>query len=164
MAQTLLKLARRNPAWTFAVTGGGFALAFVLLAPVRAFLAGRGFAPPAGLLWLFVVGGFLGGYLLARLFWGRLDGARSPSRGTLVGALVGLLALPVPFYVLELALVVARGNPFEPVAGASPLVQALSDLLLFVLTPILLGALGLIPTYGGTVLVGALVGYLLARE
>ncbi|CQH63445.1 uncharacterized protein HHUB_4083 (plasmid) [Halobacterium hubeiense] len=164
MAQTALQLARRNPAWTFGLTGGGFALAFILLAPVRAFLAGRGFSPPPGLLWLFVVGGFLGGYLLARLLWGRLGGAGSPSRGTLVGALVGLLSLPVPFYALEVAVVVARGNPFEPVAGASPFVQALSDLLLFVLTPILLGVLGLIPTYGSTVALGAFVGYLLARE
>ncbi|MFC6735700.1 hypothetical protein [Halolamina salina] len=48
--------------------------------------------------------------------------------------------------------------------NASPLTQLLSDLLSFLFVPIVLGALGVVPTYGGTVVVGALVGSLLASE
>ncbi|WP_226012181.1 hypothetical protein [Halomicrobium salinisoli] len=164
MTPRALTVARQYPAPTFGLAGGGFALVFILVGPVRSWIAGRGFTPPSGLLWLFVVGGVLGGSLLASLLWERLGGERSSRRGAVVGALVGLLALPVPFYVLELALVAAEGVPFEPLPGASPLVQALSALLLLVVTPLFLGALGLLPTYGGTVLIGALVGYLLARD
>jgi hypothetical protein len=163
MARSAADAARRNPALTFGVAGAGFALAFVLSEPVLDAVAGRGFAAPSPFLSLFVVGGFLGGAFVARLLWGRLDGDRSPVRGAGVGALVGLLALPVLFYGLELALVVVDGNPFEPLPGASPGVQLGSDLLMFLLAPLLLGALGLVVTYGGTVIVGACVGYLLAR-
>ncbi|MCD2200613.1 MULTISPECIES: hypothetical protein [unclassified Halobacterium] len=164
MYQTFLKRVRRHPVLTFGAAGGGFALLFVLLEPIRSVLSGQGLPLPSGSLWLLVVGGFLGGSLLAWLLWERLGGEWSPIRGTAVGALVGLLALPVPFYVLEIALVVLGENVFEPLPGASPVVQLLSDSLLFLLTPLLLGALGLIPTYGGTVVVGALVGYLLAHD
>ncbi|MFC4447704.1 hypothetical protein [Halorussus aquaticus] len=164
MAQTLVKKVRRNPVLTFGVTGGGFGLLFVLAAPIRGWLAGRGFTLPTGSLWLLVVGGFLGGSLLAWLLWELLGGERSSVRGTVTGALVGLLALPVPFYLIEIALVVTGENLFEPLPEASPVVRLLSDLLLFLLTPLLLGAIGLIPTYGGTIILGALVGYLLARD
>jgi hypothetical protein len=159
-----LAVARRHPVGTFGVAGGVFALLFILAAPVRSLLAGRGFTLPSGILWLFVVGGLLGGALLAWLLWERLGGGGSPPRGATVGALVGLLALPVPFYVLELALVAVSGIPFEPQPGASPLVQALTDLVLLLVVPVFLGALGLLPTFGGTVVVGALVGYVLAHE
>nr|WP_272931434.1 hypothetical protein [Halobacterium noricense] len=149
---------------TFGCAGGVFALLFLFAAPVGDFLAGRAFSPPSGLLWLFVVGGLLGGGLLAQLLWGRLGGARSPRRGAAVGGLVGLLALPVPFYVLELAYLAVRGNPFEGESGASPIVQALTDLLSFIFVPLFLGALGALVTFGSTVVVGALVGYVLARD
>lgn len=164
MRRNVLRGARGNPALTFGIAGGGFALLYILSEPIQGVLAGRGFTPPSAFLLLFVVGGFLGGALVARLLWGRLDGERSPVRGAGVGALVGLLALPVLFYVLELALVAVDGNPFEPIPGASPGIQLGSDLLMFLLAPLFLGALGLIVTYGATVGVGALVGYLLARE
>lgn len=164
MDTRLLERVRRSPVLTFGGAGGGFALLFILSDSIRGFLAGQGFLLPSSLLWLFVVGGFLGGTLFAWLLWGRLGGNRSPRRGAGVGALIGLLSLPVPFYVLEIALIVAQGNPFEPLPGASPLVQALSDLALFLLTPIILGALGLIPTYGGAIVLGAIVGYILAAD
>ncbi|WP_237560336.1 hypothetical protein [Halolamina sediminis] len=113
---------------------------------------------------MFVVGGFFGRAALARLLWGRLGGEKSPTRGALVSALVGLLALPVPFYLFELGLVLVGEGVFEPLPNASPVMQLLSDLLLFLFVPIFLDALGLIPTYGGTVVVGALVDALLAGE
>jgi len=164
MSRTVLERLRRHPALTFGAAGGGFALLFVLSAPVRALLAGQGFAAPPGLSWLLVAGGFLGGAALARLLWGRLGGEESPARGALVGGVVGLLALPVPFYLFELGLVLVGEGVFEPLPNASPVMQLLSDLLLFLFVPIFLGALGLIPTYGGTVVVGALVGSLLAQR
>ncbi len=149
---------------TFGFAGGGFALLFILVAPVQNLLAGRGFSPPSGLLWLFVVGGALGGALLASLLWRRLGGEGSPRRGAAVGALVGLLALPVPFYIFEIALVVVRGVPFESQPGASPVVQLLTDTVLLLVVPLFLGALGLLPTFGTTVVIGAIVGYVLARD
>ncbi|WP_122089193.1 hypothetical protein [Halalkalicoccus subterraneus] len=164
MAWEPLAVARWHPVRTFGATGGVFALLFILTESVQNLLAGRGFSLPSGFLWLFVVGGVLGGALLAWLLWERLGAERSPRRGAAVGALVGFLALPVPFYILELALVVAQGIPFEPQPGVSPLVQLLTDFVLLPLVPLFLGALGLLPTYGGTVVIGALVGYLLARE
>lgn len=164
MAQPLLKRVRRHPVLTFGVAGGGFGLMFILAAPIRSWLAGQGFTLPTGTLWVLVVGGFLGGSLLAWLLWERLGGERSSFRGTVVGVLVGLLALPVPFYIIEIVLILMGENLFDPLPEASPVVQLLSDLLLFLLTPLLLGAIALIPTYGGTILLGALVGYLLAHN
>lgn len=164
MDNWFLERIRRDPVVAFGAAGGGFALLFILSNSIQTFLAGQGFPMPDRLLWLFVVGGTLGGALLAWLLWGRLGGGRSRRRGAGVGALIGLLSLPVPFYILEIALIVVQGNPFEPLPGASPIVQALSDLALFLLTPIFLGVLGLIPTYGGTIVLGALVGILLATD
>ncbi|KKF39466.1 hypothetical protein FK85_28350 [Halorubrum saccharovorum] len=164
MRRDVLGTARRHPALTFGMAGGGFALLYILSEPVLDALGGQEFTAPSAFLLLFVVGGFLGGALVAWLLWERLGGERSPIRGAGIGALVGLLAMPVVFYFLELALVVVDGNPFEPLPGATPGIQLGSDLLMFLLAPLLLGALGVIVTYGGTVIVGALVGFLLARE
>jgi hypothetical protein len=162
--QRLLTSVRSHSVLAFGVAGGGFGLLFILAAPIRSWFAGQGFTLPTGSLWVFVAGGFIGGSLLAWLLWERLGGARSSIRGTAVGALVGLLALPVPFYMIEIVLVVSGETLFESLPGASPVVQLLSDLLLFLLTPLLLGTIGLIPTYGGTIVLGGLVGFLLAHD
>lgn len=154
--------ARRHPSATFGVAGGVFALGFLLAASADRVTAGE--YVPSGPEAVLVVGGVAGGALLARLLWGRLDAARSPLRGAAVGALVGLLALPVPFFLLELGLIAVDGVPFDPRPGAPPLPEALRYAFLLLATPLLLGAVGLIPTYAGTVVVGALTGYLLARR
>ena len=154
--------ARRHPSLTFGLVGGSFALLFVLTASARE-LVGGGYVPSgpeAGL----VVGGFVGGVLLARLLWVRLDATRSPRRGAAVGALIGLLALPIPFYLLELGVVALDGPTFDSLSGANPWTTPLRYALLLVVTPLLLGALGLFVTRGGTVLLGAATGYLLARR
>ncbi|ELZ31082.1 hypothetical protein C474_09614 [Halogeometricum pallidum JCM 14848] len=153
--------ARRRPSVTFGVAGGVSALVFVAVATAQRAAGGGGYLP-SGPEMLIVGGGALGGALLARVLWTRLGGAKSPLRGAAVGALVGLLAMPVPMYLLEFALVVVDGMPFEAVPGVSPWMQVGSDLLLLLVTPLLLAAFGLVVTYGGTVVVGAVTGYLLA--
>lgn len=154
--------ARRHPSATFGLVGGSFALLFVLAASLRELLDGR--YAPSSVEAALVGGGFVGGALLARLLWARLGGAESPLRGAAVGALIGLLALPVPMFLLELGVIALDGLPFDPRPGASPWMQAVSYAFVLVATPLALGALGIIPTRGGTILVGAVTGYLLARR
>ncbi|REA02115.1 hypothetical protein DEQ92_14555 [Haloferax sp. Atlit-6N] len=160
----LLAAARRRPSMTFALAGGAFALWYVLADPVVALLTGGDPAAPAAPMAVLVAGGFLGGGLLASLLWRRLGGANSRVRGALVGGLVGLLALPVPMYLLELAVVVSAGNPFEASPGAGAVSALVETVLLFLVVPLLLGALGVIATLGGTVVVGAATGLALAWE
>ncbi|ESP88385.1 hypothetical protein [Candidatus Halobonum tyrrellensis] len=151
---------RRHPSATFGVVGGLFALAYLLAAsdgPVDDRL-------PVGPEAFLVVGGFLGGALVSWALWGRLGAADSPRRGAAAGALVGLLALPVPFYLLELGVIAFEGSLFDPGPGSSPLARAAEHLFLLVGTPLLLGAFGLVVTCGGTVVAGAAAGYLLARR
>ncbi|RDI71922.1 hypothetical protein [Halopelagius longus] len=155
--------ARQHPSLTFGVAGGTFAVLFVAVATAQRIASGEGYLP-SGPEVLLVLGGFVGGALLARVLWTRLGGTESPLRGAVVGALVGLFAMPVPMYLLEFALVVVDGMPFEAVPGMSPWMQVGSDLLLLLATPLLLAAFGLVATYGGTVVVGAATGYLLARR
>ncbi|GGL54444.1 hypothetical protein [Halocalculus aciditolerans] len=162
MQQWASAVARRRPELAFGLAGGAFALLFVLTDAARGLLAGEPVTPPSGTLWLLVLGGFAGGALLAALLWRRLGGARSRGRGVVVGALVGLLALPVPFYILEVGVLLVSGNPFGPHPGGLTPLVVLSDAAAFLVVPLFLGALGLIPTYGGTVVVGAAVGLLLA--
>ncbi|WP_237560335.1 hypothetical protein [Halolamina sediminis] len=50
MDRPVLERLRRQPTLTFGAAGGGFALLFILSAPVRDLLAGQGFAAPPGLL------------------------------------------------------------------------------------------------------------------
>lgn len=157
--------ARRHPSSAFGLAGGLFALALVAApASLRGLAAGGGLGSPSAVDALLVAGGFLGGALLARLLWTRLDGVRSPRRGAAVGALIGLLALPVPVYLLELGSVVAGGVPADLLPGTGSPRRAATYLLLLLVTPFLLGALAAVITRGGTVLVGAAVGYLLARR
>ncbi|ELZ65687.1 hypothetical protein C5B91_08600 [Haloferax sp. Atlit-10N] len=164
MGHPLLAAARRRPSMTFALAGGAFALWYVLADPVVALLTGGDPAVPSGPMVVLVAGGFLGGGLLASLLWRRLGGANSRVRGALVGGLVGLLALPVPMYLLELAVVVMEGSPFEASAGAGPVSALVETVILFLVVPLLLGALGVIATLGGTVVVGAATGLVLAWE
>ncbi|SFH01319.1 hypothetical protein SAMN04488063_3590 [Halopelagius inordinatus] len=154
--------ARRHPSLTFGLAGGTFALVFVAWATVTQ--SADGGYLPSGPEVLLVLGGFVGGAVVARLLWTRLDGADSPLRGVAVGALIGLLAMPVPMYLLEFVLVAVDGVPFEASPEASPWMQAGSDLLLLLVTPLFLAVLGLVVTYGATVVVGAATGYLLARR
>ncbi|MFC6827213.1 hypothetical protein [Halopelagius fulvigenes] len=158
------KTARRHPSLTFGLAGGLFAFLFVAWATLEQLADGPGGYAPSGPGVIIVLGGFVGGALLARLLWTRLGAAKSPVKGTVVGALIGLLAMPVPMYLLEFALVVVDGMPFEAVPGMSPWMRVGSDLLLLLATPLLLAVFGLIVTYGGTVVVGAATGYLLARR
>ena len=154
--------ARRHPSLTFGLAGGSFALLFVLAASASELVDG-GYVPSgpeAGL----VVGGFVGGVLLTRVLWVRLDATRSPLRGAAVGALIGLLALPVPIYLLELGVVALDGPTFDSQLGANSWTTPLQYAFLLVATPLLLGAIGLFATRGGTVLVGGVTGYLLARR
>lgn len=154
--------ARRHPSTAFGLAGGLFALLFVLAASLRELLDGR--YAPSSVEGALVVGGFVGGALLARLLWRRLGGADSPLRGAAVGALIGLLALPVPMYLLELGVIAFEGLDFDPLPGASPWMRAAAYAFVLVATPLALGALGVIPTRGGTILVGAVTGYLLVRR
>lgn len=157
--------ARRHPSATFGAVGGLFALLFVLVAsaPRVGPIPGGdyAFSQPEAVL---VAGGFVGGALVSWALWTRLGGDRSPRRGAAVGALVGLLALPVPFYLLELALVAVDGVPFDPRPAATPAMRMAESVFLIVVTPLLLGTVGLVVTYGGTVIVGSVTGYLLARR
>ena len=157
-----LPSARRHPSLTFGLSGGLFALLFVVAASARQLLDGQ-FAPSGPETGL-VVGGFVGGALVARLLWARLDAPSSPLRGAAVGALIGLLALPVPMYVLELGVVAFDGIPFDPRPGATPWAQVARYAYLLLATPLILGAVGVFVTRGGTVVLGAATGYLLARR
>ena len=163
-----LVAARRHPSLTFGVSGGAFALLFLLVASAPDLF--RGDYAPSGVEAALIVGGFAGGFLLARALWARLDGARSPVRGAAVGGLIGLLALPVPMYLLELGAVALtglealNGVPLDPGSGAPSWMRAVEYAFLLLVTPLALGALGLIATRGGTVVVGAVTGYLLARR
>ncbi|ELZ55977.1 MULTISPECIES: hypothetical protein [unclassified Haloferax] len=161
---SVLAAARRRPSLTFALAGGAFALWYVLAEPVVALLTGGDPAVPSGPMAVLVAGGFLGGGLLASLLWRRLGGPNSRVRGALVGGLVGLLALPVPMYLLEFAVVVMEGSPFEAPVGMGPMAALARGVVLFLVVPLLLGALGVIATLGGTVVVGAATGLALAWE
>ncbi|MBC9986879.1 hypothetical protein E4P24_10970 [Haloferax sp. AS1] len=161
---SVLAAARRRPSLTFALAAGAFALWYVLAEPVVALLTGGDRAVPSGPMAVLVAGGFLGGGLLASLLWRRLGGPTSRPRGALVGGLVGLLALPVPMYLLELAVVVMEGSPFEAPVGMGPVAALARSVALFLVVPLFLGALGVIATLGGTIVVGAATGLALAWE
>ena len=156
--------ARRHPTSTFGLAGGAFALPLVAATSARQLAAGRGVSAPSGLEATLVVGGFVGAALVAQLLWARLGAAESPLRGTAVGGLIGLLALPGPMYLLEFTTLALDGIPFDPRPGATPWMQAGSYLFLLVAAPLVLGAIGITPTRGGTILVGAATGYVLARR
>ena len=156
--------ARRHPSLTFGISGALFTLLFVVTGSVRQLAEGGEFSPPSSVEAVLVVGGFVGGALVSRVLWRRLGGAESPLRGALVGALIGLLALPVPMYLLEFTTVALEGIPFDPQPGMHPWRYALDYLFLLLAVPLVLGGLGVIVTRGGTVIVGALTGYLLARR
>lgn len=118
-----LVVAGQHPELSFGVGGGAFARLIFMVGPVQRLLAGRGIFLPSGQLWKLVVEGVIGRYLLAWMLWWQLGAERSPRRGASVGALSGLLALPVPFFVIELFVIAFSGIPFEPIPGASLLIQ-----------------------------------------
>ena len=155
-----LAAARRHPSATFGLAGGLFALSYLLVASGWSF----GDRPPPRPEAVLVVGGFVGGALVSWALWTRLGAPDSPRRGAAVGSLVGLLALPVPFYLLELGVIAFDGPPFDPGPGASPWARAAEHPFPLLVTPVFLGVVGLAVTYGGTVIVGAATGHLLARR
>ena len=67
-------------------------------------------------------------------------------------------------YLLELAVVVMEGSPFEAPVGMGPVAALARSVALFLVVPLFLGALGVIATLGGTVVVGAATGLVLAWE
>jgi len=67
-------------------------------------------------------------------------------------------------YLLELAVVVMEGSPFEAPVGMGPVAALARSVALFLVAPLFLGALGVIATLGGTVVVGAATGLVLAWE
>ncbi|MFC4552738.1 MULTISPECIES: hypothetical protein [Halorussus] len=62
----------------------------------------------------------VGTALVAGLLWTRLGAGESPLRGATVSGAFGLLALPVPIYLLEFATLALEGIPFDPLLGTTP--------------------------------------------
>lgn len=84
--------------------------------------------------------------------------------GIVGGALIGLLALPVPFYLAKAVVIPFAGNPFGQQLSSVTWMQALSYVFLVLVTPLAIGAIAIVVTRGGTILVGATTGYLFARR
>lgn len=101
----LAAAARWHPSATFGLVGGQFALPSILTAsdgPIGDRLPTEPETIP-------VVGGVVGGALVSWALRTRLGATDSPRRGAVVGAPAGPLALPVPFPLLELAVLALDG-------------------------------------------------------
>lgn len=166
---TLPRRLGERPGLGFALSGGAFALLFVLVRPVDElaplFVGGR----TALLAPLLIAATSLSAFVVGSLLWGRFaEGSASRWRPALLGALVGTLSMPVTMYALTVGRYAFVGLPEDLVVGAPPpgatqWVPLRALLLQDVWIALYASLFGFVLTAGLTVVVGAATGEALRR-
>ena len=168
--ERLSQQLENRPGFAFALTGGGFACLYALVGPVDefgAFFVGERtflFAP------LLIIASSVSALLVGTLLWNRFAGEvpTSSYRPAVIGALVGMLSMPVTMYVVTVSRHLFTGLPDTLVVGSPPpgVTQwtPVEDLILQDISIALFTSLfGFVFTAGLPIVIGAATGEALRR-